>query len=85
MDQYANYSIQVKKYKNKKGWRNRRLFSSPFFCNNEILKKSLIVAAIIIIPIVFFMGFSGLVAVSVDPKVIPDLGFFSLLLKEFLI
>ena len=28
------------------------------------------------------MGFSGLVAVSVDPKVIPDLGFFSLLLKE---
>ena len=50
--------------------------------NNEILKKSLIVSAIIIIPIVFFMGFSGLVAVSVDPKVIPDLGFFSLLLKE---
>ena len=28
------------------------------------------------------MGFSGLVAVSVDPKVIPDLGFFSLLLSE---
>ena len=35
-----------------------------------------------IIPIVFFMGFSGLVAVSVNPKVIPDLGFFSLLLSE---
>ena len=50
--------------------------------NNEVLKKSLIVAFIIIIPIVFFMGFSGLVAVSVDPKVIPDLGFFSLLLSE---
>jgi hypothetical protein len=28
------------------------------------------------------MGFSGLVAVSVDPEGIPDLGFFSLLLKE---
>ena len=50
--------------------------------NNEVLKKSLIVAFITIIPIVFFMGFSGLVAVSVDPKVIPDLGFFSLLLSE---
>ena len=55
--------------------------------NNDVLKKSLIVAFIVIIPIVFFMGFSGLVAVSANPKVIPDLGFFSLLLteqKEFL-
>ncbi len=50
--------------------------------NNDVLKKSLIVSFIMIIPIVFFMGFSGLVAVSVDPKVIPDLGFFSLLLRE---
>ena len=50
--------------------------------NNKILKKSLIVAFIVIIPIVFFMGFSGLVAISVEPKVRPDLGFFSLLLKE---
>ena len=50
--------------------------------NNEILKKSLIVSFIIIIPIVLFMGFSGLVAISVNPKVIPDLGFFSLLLKD---
>ena len=50
--------------------------------NNEVLKKSLIVAFIVIIPIVFFMGFSGLVAVSANPKVIPDLGFFSLLLSE---
>jgi len=50
--------------------------------NNKILKKSLIIAFIAIIPIVLFMGFSGLVAVSVDPKVIPDLGFFSLLLKD---
>jgi len=50
--------------------------------NNEVLKKSLIFAFIVIIPIVLFMGFSGLVAISVDPKVIPDLGFFSLLLRN---
>jgi Na+/proline symporter len=46
------------------------------------LRKSLLVSFFIIIPIVFFMGFSGLVAISVDAKVIPDLGFFSLLLKD---
>ena len=50
--------------------------------NNEILKKSLLISFIAIIPIVLFMGFSGLVAVSIDPKVIPDLGFFTLLLKD---
>ena len=50
--------------------------------NYDVLKKSLILAFIIIIPIVLFMGFSGLVAVSINPKVIPDLGFFSLLLKD---
>src|SRR5210317_1254982 len=50
--------------------------------NNDVLKKSLIISFIIIIPIVFFMGFTGLVAISADPKVVPDLGFFSLLLKE---
>jgi Na+/proline symporter len=50
--------------------------------NNEILVKSLIVAFIVIIPIVFFMGFSGLVAISLDPSVTPDLGYFSLLLKD---
>ena len=50
--------------------------------NNEILKKSLLISFIAIIPIVLFMGFCGLVAVSVDSNVIPDLGFFSLLLKD---
>ncbi len=50
--------------------------------NNKILVKSLIISFILIIPIVFFMGFSGLVAVSVDPNVVPDLGYFSLLLKD---
>ena len=50
--------------------------------NNEVLKKSLIISFLIIIPIVFLMGFSGLVAVSENSDVIPDLAFFSLLLKE---
>ena len=50
--------------------------------NNDTLKNSLILAFIVIIPIVLFMGFTGLVAVSTNPKVVPDLSFFSLLLKE---
>ena len=50
--------------------------------NNSVLEKSLIVSFIAIIPIVLFMGFSGLVAVSVDTKVVPDLAFFSLILKD---
>ena len=50
--------------------------------NNKVLKKSLIVSFLIIIPIVFFMGFSGLVAVSISSNVVPDLAFFSLLLTE---
>jgi Na+/proline symporter len=50
--------------------------------DNKTLKKSLIFAFIVIIPIVLFMGFSGLVAISVDSKVVPDLGFFSLLLRD---
>ena len=53
--------------------------------NYEVLKKSLIFSFLIILPIVFFMGFSGLVAVSQDTNVIPDLAFFSILLKENLI
>ena len=50
--------------------------------NYQTLKKSLIISFLIIIPIVFFMGFSGMVAFSIDPSTRPDLGFFSLLLKE---
>ena len=48
----------------------------------KTLKKSLIISFFIIIPIVFYMGFSGMVAFSIDPNIRPDLGFFSLLLKE---
>ena len=50
--------------------------------DNKVLRKSLIIAFIVIVPIVLFMGFSGLVAVSVDPNLRPDLSFFSLLLKD---
>jgi len=50
--------------------------------NYIVLKKSLIISFIIIIPIILIMGFSGLVAVSINPQVNPDLAFFSLLLKE---
>ena len=50
--------------------------------NYQTLKKSLIISFLIIIPIVFFMGFSGMIAFSIDPSNRPDLGFFSLLLKE---
>jgi Na+/proline symporter len=46
------------------------------------LKRSLILSFFIIIPIVFYMGFIGMVAFSIDPNIRPDLGFFSLLLKE---
>ncbi len=53
--------------------------------NNHILKKSLLFSFFIIIPIVFFMGFSGLVATSVNSTVVPDLAFFSLLFKEQII
>ena len=50
--------------------------------SNDVLKKSLILSFIIIIPIVFLMGFSGLIAISQNSSINPDLAFFSLLLKE---
>ena len=50
--------------------------------NYTVLKKSLIISFIIIVPVVFLMGFSGLIAVSQNPEVIPDLAFFFLLLKD---
>ena len=50
--------------------------------NSEVLKKSLIFSFLIIIPIVFFMGFTGLVAASSENIVAPDLAFFQLLLKD---
>ena len=50
--------------------------------NFYVLKKSLIISFIIIIPVVFMMGFTGLVAVSQNSNVIPDLAFFNLLLRD---
>ena len=50
--------------------------------DQKTLKKSLIISFFIIVPIVFFMGFAGMVSFSIDPANRPDLGFFTLLLKE---
>ncbi len=50
--------------------------------NYETLKKSLIISFLIIVPIVFFMGFIGMVSFSIDSSNRPDLGFFTLLLKD---
>ena len=50
--------------------------------NFETLRKSLIISFFLIVPIIFYMGFTGMVAFSIDPSTRPDLGFFSLLLKE---
>ena len=57
----------------------QRVFAAK---NNEVLTRSLCLSFIIIIPIVFFMGISGIIAVSLDGKVNPDLAFFSILLKD---
>ena len=50
--------------------------------SNHVLKKSLIISFIIIVPVVFLIGFSGLVSISQNSSVIPDLAFFYLLLKQ---
>ena len=50
--------------------------------NFETLKKSLIISFFIIVPVVFYTGFTGMIAFSIDPNTRPDLGFFKLLLKE---
>ena len=57
----------------------QRVFAAK---NNKVLKKSLWMSFIIIIPIVFFMGISGIIAISLDSAVNPDLAFFSILLKD---
>ena len=57
----------------------QRVFSAK---NNTILKSSLIYSSIIIFFIVFWMGYSGLLSYSLNPKVISDLAFFDLILNE---
>tara|TARA_B100000586_G_scaffold149263_1_gene108404 strand:- start:15 stop:845 length:831 start_codon:yes stop_codon:yes gene_type:complete len=56
----------------------QRVFAAK---NYNVLNKSLKLSFLIIIPIVFFMGITGIIAISVDSKINPDLAFFSLLLK----
>ena len=50
--------------------------------NVNILKRSLVYSALIIFPIVFLMGFSGLVSVSIDSTTNPDLSFFKLFISS---
>ena len=57
----------------------QRVFSAK---NNSTLRNSLIYSSFLIFFIVFWMGYSGLIAYSLNPEVIPDLGFFNLLLKD---
>ena len=57
----------------------QRVFAAK---NYNVLNKSLKLSFLIIIPIVFFMGVTGIIAISVDSKVNPALAFFSILLKD---
>ncbi len=50
--------------------------------NYQTLKTSLIISFFIIMPIVFIMGFIGMVSFSIDSSTRADLGFFTLLLKD---
>ena len=57
----------------------QRVFSAK---NNLILKKSLIYSSIIVFLIVFWTGYTGLISFSLNPKVVPDLAFFDLVLSN---
>ena len=57
----------------------QRVFAAK---NYKVLKKSLKLSFLIIVPVVFFMGAVGIIAISVDSKINPDLAFFSILLKD---
>ena len=54
----------------------QRVFAAK---NNLILKKSLIYSSILSFLIVLWMGYTGLISFSIDPKIIPDLAFFNLM------
>ncbi len=57
----------------------QRVFAAK---NNFILKKSLIYSSIISFLIVFWMGYTGLISFSLDPKIKPDLAFFKIILSN---
>ena len=50
--------------------------------NDHVLKKSLLISFFVVAPIVFFIGFTGLIAKSLNPDIYPDLAFFSLIISE---
>ncbi len=55
----------------------QRVFAAK---NNLVLKKGLIYSSIISFFIVLWMGYTGLISFSIDPKIRPDLAFFKLIL-----
>ena len=57
----------------------QRVFSAK---NNNILKTSLIYSSIITFIIVFWFGYSGLISISINSEIVPDLAFFELMLKN---
>ena len=57
----------------------QRVFAAK---NYDVLNKSLKLSFLIIIPIVFFMGITGIIAISIDSNINPDMAFFSILLKN---
>ncbi len=57
----------------------QRVFSAK---DNFTLKSSLIYSSLIIFLIVFWMGYSGLISLSLNSKVIPDLAFFDLIFNK---
>jgi len=57
----------------------QRIFAAK---NNLTLKKSLIYSSIIIFVIVFWMGYTGLISLSLNTKVVPDLAFFYLIISK---
>ena len=56
----------------------QRVFAAK---NYDVLNKSLKLSFLIIIPIVFFMGITGIIAITTNDTINPDLAFFSILLK----
>ena len=57
----------------------QRVFAAK---NNSMLKKSLIYSSMIIFVIVFWMGYTGLISISLNSKITPDLAFFDLVLSD---
>ncbi len=57
----------------------QRVFAAK---NNFILKKSLIYSSIISFFVVLWMGYTGLISFSLDPKIKPDLAFFEIILSN---